>query len=100
MKKIWKFAIAASALAGGLIPFRSVKDEKTGASVKQALLWSCSTAPDGKKDYYIGLLIGKLPLPEAEAAEVPTVEEPTVEEPTVEVPEELLAEEEVYEEVF
>ncbi len=100
MKKIWKFAIAASALAGGLIPFRSEKDEKTGASVKQALLWSCSQAPDGEKTYYIGLHIGKLPIPKAEEVEAPTVEEPTVEEPTVEVPEELPVEEEVYEEVF
>ena len=92
MKKIWKFAIAASALAGGLIPFHSEKDEKTGASVKQALLWGCSKAPDGKKDYYIGLLIGKLPLPKAEAVEEPTVEIPTVEAPEVLPAEEVLPE--------
>ena len=96
MKKIWKFALAASAIVGGLIPYHCEKDEKTGASVKQALLWSCSTAPDGKKDYYIGLLIGKLPLPKAEEVEVPAVEEPEVPE----VPEILPVEEADYGELL
>ena len=92
MKKIWKYALAASAIVGGLIPFHSEKDEKTGASVKQALLWSCSQAPDGEKTYYIGLHIGKRSLPKAEAVEEPTVEIPTVEAPEVLPAEEILPE--------
>ena len=84
MKKIWKFALAASFIAG-LIPFRSEKDEETGASVKQALLWSYEQTPDGQKNYYIGLNVGKRPLPKADAIEEPEVL-PVEEELPVEAP--------------
>ena len=95
MKKHWKIALAAAAVAG-LIPYSHKKDKETGASVTQALLWSCVRKPNGDKNITIGLHVGKMPLPKApeevlepcfedvipvEAMEVPA--EP--EEPFVEV---------------
>lgn len=74
MKKIWKFALAATALAG-LVPYSHKKDDETGASVTQALLWSCRKKPDGDKDIIIGLHLGSLPLPTAEEEELIDVEE-------------------------
>lgn len=79
MKKFWKYAIGAIAVAG-LIPYSHKKDEETGASVTQALLWSCSKKPNGDKtetQVIIGLHLNKMPLPKAEPDEeiVETAEE-------------------------
>ncbi|MBR4308063.1 MAG: hypothetical protein IKT58_00565 [Oscillospiraceae bacterium] len=89
MKKIWKFALATSAIAG-LIPFHFAKDEESGASVKQALLWSCVTKPNGDKTYYIGLHIGKMSVPKAEEEE--TTEDLPIEEEITEEVEEVVEE--------
>ena len=79
MKNFWKYAIGAIAVAG-LIPYSHKKDKETGASVTQALLWSCSKKPNGDKtdtQVIIGLHLNKMPLPTAEPDEeiVETVEE-------------------------
>ena len=71
MKKFWKYAIGAIAVAG-LIPYSHKKDKETGASVTQALLWSCSKKPNGDKtdtQVIIGLHLNKMPLPKAEPGE-------------------------------
>ncbi len=68
MKKFWKYAIGVIAVAG-LVPYSHKKDKETGASVTQALLWSCSKKPDGDKmntEVIIGLHLNKMPLPKAE----------------------------------
>ncbi len=70
MKKGWKIAIATAVAAiVGSIPYSHKKDEETGASVTQALLWSCTKKPDGDKQITIGLHIGSMPLPEVEPSE-------------------------------
>ena len=66
MKKCWKIALAVATVAG-LIPYSYKKDEESGASVLQALLWSCAKKPDGGTDISIGLHIGSMPLPKATA---------------------------------
>ena len=67
MKKGWKIALATVAAAiVGSIPYSHKKDEETGASVTQALLWSCAKKPNGDKQIVIGLHLGSVPLPEAE----------------------------------
>jgi len=67
MKKGWKIALATVAAAiVGSIPYSHKKDEETGASVTQALLWRCAKKPNGDKQIIIGLHLGAVPLPEAE----------------------------------
>ncbi len=68
MKKGWRIALATAATAiVGLIPYSYKKDEESGASVLQALLWSCTKKPDGEKQIIIGLHIGSMPLPKTPA---------------------------------
>ncbi len=62
MKKHWKIALAAVAVAG-LIPYSHKKDEESGAEVLQALLWSRTKKPDGDTRVIIGLHLGAMPLP-------------------------------------
>ena len=64
MKKCWKIALTAAAVAG-MIPYSRKKNEETGASVTQALLWSYIRKPDGDTQVNIGLHIGRIPLPGA-----------------------------------
>lgn len=73
MKKIWKYALGAAALAG-LVPYSHKKDKETGASVTQALLWSYSKDPRGEKKFLIGLHIGTMSVPKVEEVEEPIVD--------------------------
>ena len=97
MKKFWKYALGATALAS-LIPFSHKKDKETGASVTQALLWSYSKNPKGDKKFIFGLHLGSMPVPNGE--DVVDVEEPVINDELmdceivpveeVEIPEEIL----------
>ncbi len=80
MKKHWKIAMAAVAVAG-LIPYSYKKDKESGASVLQALFWSCAKKPNGDKNITIGLHIGSMPLPKApEEVLEPYFEDEAIEE--------------------
>ena len=65
MKKGWKIGLTVAAVVAGLVPYYHKKDEETGASVQQALLWSRTKKPDGETTLTIGLHLGTMPLPKA-----------------------------------
>lgn len=87
MKKHWKIALAAVAVAG-LIPYSHKKDEESGAEVLQALLWSYTKKPDGNTQVVIGLHTGAMTLPVASEE----AEETCLNDGDVVAPEELPAE--------
>ena len=58
--KLWK-VLSAAALVAGLAPYRVEKDEATGKTTYQALLWRGSTSEkDGEKHFGIDLGEGTL----------------------------------------
>ena len=67
--KFWK-VLSAAALVAGLAPYKVEKDEETGKTTYQALLWRGGTPPkDGGKDFRIDPAQGTLtPMPPGEAA--------------------------------
>lgn len=85
MKKHWKIALAAVAVAG-LIPYSHKKDEESGAEVLQALLWSYTKKPDGDTQITIGLHVGDMPLPVACDDDVETCAEAEAVDTAAELP--------------
>ena len=60
MKKFWK-VLGLGALVAGLTPYKVEKDEETGKTTYQALLWRGSTSEkDGEKHFGIDLAEGTL----------------------------------------
>ena len=58
--KFWK-VLSAAALVAGLAPYKVEKDEETGKTTYQALLWRGSTSEkDGEKHFGIDLAEGTL----------------------------------------
>lgn len=62
MKKFWK-VLGLGALAAGLTPYKVERNEETGESVYQALLWRVKvrrgTAEDGDDKWDIGVDVGE-----------------------------------------
>ena len=59
MKKFWKI-LGLGALAVGLTPYKVEKNEETGESSYQALLWRITSTPgDGETKREIGINLGE-----------------------------------------
>lgn len=76
MKKFWKF-LGLGALAVGLTPYKVEKNEETGESSYQALLWRITSTPgEGENKRAIGINLGEGTLTSKLMSAVEKVEEP------------------------
>lgn len=76
MKKFWKI-LGLGALAVGLTPYKVEKNEETGESSYQALLWRITSTPgEGEKKWDIGINLGEGTLTSKLMGGVEKAEEP------------------------